>query len=216
MFKELIPHLDPFLMLILGGGAVFLVVIIAVLWLRSRPKAEHTTAEKAQPPAVGAPQPRQHRPSADIEAVKAMPPPSMEAEAPPVGSEQEDHYVVTVHYGTDREDLGATEPAKDRYSDNRARAPRGTSPVTYGTCDVSIPKVHKIGELEAPGWFESEQPGRHVMLLSLKTRDRDEFLQNLDAAMADEKQAFVFVHGFSVSFEAVSYTHLTLPTTSRV
>jgi len=66
---------------------------------------------------------------------------------------------------------------------------------------VSIPKIHKIGELEAPRWYESEQPGRHIMLLSLKTRDRDEFLQNLDAAMTDEKQAFVFVHGFSVSFE---------------
>lgn len=126
-------------------------------------------------------------------------PQAMEAEAPPIGREQEDHYVVTVHYGTDREDTGASRG--DRFSDDRARPPRGQSLITYGSCNVSIPKIHSVGKLEAPGWFESEQPGRHIMLLSLTTTDRKEFLTDLDTAMRDDKQAFVFVHGFSVSFE---------------
>lgn len=117
------------------------------------------------------------------------------------GVEKSDHFVVTVHFGTDRKDEGPAKPIKERFSDNRARPPRGASHITYGTCEVAIPKIHKIGELEAPGWFSSEQPGEHVMLLSLKTAERAAFLANLKKAMSDDRSVFVFVHGFSVSFE---------------
>ena len=126
MFKELIAYFDPFLILVLGAGAVLLVGIIIVgLWLQSRSKAERAAARKAQPP-VGemppAPQSPQPHPSTDIETAEPMSArKSMEPEALAIETEQEDHYVVTVHYGTDREDLGAAKQPEDRYTDNRAR-----------------------------------------------------------------------------------------------
>ena len=118
-----------------------------------------------------------------------------------VGAELEDHYIVTVHYGTDRADAGASSPPKSRFTADRAPALPGTSPITTGTCEVSIPKSHKVGELEAPGWFETANPGRHVLLLSARTKDTAAFFTDLTAAMGAPKQAFIFVHGFSVSFE---------------
>ncbi|MBI1386599.1 MAG: alpha/beta fold hydrolase [Rhizobiales bacterium] len=166
------------------------------------PRPAHSEAPRPAPMRERAPAPmparaeRMERPERGPVAMEA---PAMEGEAAPIGAEREDHYVVTVHYGTDRADAGALAKPDERFTN--ARAPRGGSPITYGTCEVSIPKIHKIGELEAPGWFRSEQPGQHIMLLSLGTSDRATFLSNLDNAMGDEKKAFVFVHGFSVSFE---------------
>ncbi|MEO1544368.1 MAG: alpha/beta fold hydrolase [Pseudomonadota bacterium] len=118
-----------------------------------------------------------------------------------VGAEKEDHYVVTVHYGTDREDAGVEKEPDERFNCNRARPAPGQPIVTYGSCDVSIPKTHKVGKLEAPSWYQSAQPSKHVLLLSLLSKDAATFFDDVKKAAGDRKQAFVFVHGFSVSFE---------------
>ncbi len=75
-----------------------------------------------------------------------------------------------------------------------------------GTCEVSIPKRHEVGELESPSIIRlevREDPERHVVLLDVDQRPADEFYKDLGACVADsaEKQAFVFVHGFNVTFE---------------
>ena len=124
------------------------------------------------------------------------------AEAPAVGSDHGDHYAVTVYFGTDRRETSLSDP-RQQFTDERARPPRGQTPMTYGSCRVTIPKSHKIGELEAPSWYDwrGEQEDKHVILHSIRTSDRLAFLANLRRAMTDERHAFVFVHGFSVSFE---------------
>ena len=81
---------------------------------------------------------------------------------------------------------------------------RGT--LQYGTCRVSIPESHEIGELEAPSvWkFEfTETPERHVVLMSIDPRPADEFFARLRACVeqSQRRSAFVFVHGFNVTFE---------------
>ncbi|MFT5508262.1 MAG: esterase/lipase superfamily enzyme [Hyphomicrobiaceae bacterium] len=141
--------------------------------------------------------------SPPLEKMEAEPRASAAPEsAPTIGSENSDHYAVTVHYGTDRRD-SQSHDAQARFTDERARPPRGASPITYGSCQVTIPKSHKVGGLEAPWWFDwsGEQTDKHVILQGLTTTDRDDFLRNLSQAMNDRKSAFVFVHGFSVSFE---------------
>lgn len=118
-----------------------------------------------------------------------------------VGVDHEDHFVVTVHYGTDREDTGAESDPDDRFNCDRARPTDPSAIVTYGSCTVSIPKTHQVGKLEAPSWLRSAQPSKHVLLLGLETMDAAAFFEAVKKATGTRKQAFVFVHGFSVSFE---------------
>ncbi|AXK73641.1 alpha/beta fold hydrolase [Lysobacter sp. TY2-98] len=81
----------------------------------------------------------------------------------------------------------------------------GRGALTYGIADVSIPRGHVAGELEAPSWLKlefREDPARHVVLLSTVPQTRDAFLQGVRARVAASKgrSAFVFVHGYNVSF----------------
>ncbi len=81
---------------------------------------------------------------------------------------------------------------------------RGT--VQYGICEVSIPKSHKVGRLEAPSVFRLdfyETPERHVVLTGVEPLESEMFFESLQArvAQSDSRSAFVFVHGFNVTFE---------------
>ncbi len=144
---------------------------------------------------------------------RATPPPMPEpgapaASGPPVGADKGDYVAVTVHYGTDRRDLGdnPSDPAA-RYSSDRAdtTAPGGT--VRYGTCTVSIPKKHVAGGLEDRTWWQwttgqARTPDQHVMVVRLNAQQPELFFSTLASVVArsSKKDAFVFVHGFSVSF----------------
>lgn len=125
-----------------------------------------------------------------------------------VGEDMDGYVAVTVHYGTDRRDVGenTADPAA-RYSADRAdtTAPGGT--VSYGTCTVSIPKIHVAGGLEDRTWWQwstgqARAPDQHVMVVSLNAQKPELFFSTLAGAVArsTKKDAFVFVHGFSVSF----------------
>ena len=81
---------------------------------------------------------------------------------------------------------------------------RGT--LEYGVCEVSIPKGHKVGQLEAPSIFRlefHETPERHVVLMGVEPLEPDAFFGTLKARIeeSEAKSAFVFVHGFNVTFE---------------
>ncbi len=84
---------------------------------------------------------------------------------------------------------------------------RGT--LEMGTCEVSIPQEHKVGELERPSVFKfefNEDPTRHVVLLAIEPQASDKFFAELksDVSQSAERQAFVFVHGFNVTFEGAA------------
>lgn len=75
-----------------------------------------------------------------------------------------------------------------------------------GLCEVSIPRNHQEGQLEAPSIFKLEigsNPLRHVTVLSTKQQTSDEFFADMKATVSksDRKDAFVFVHGYNVSFD---------------
>jgi esterase/lipase superfamily enzyme len=78
--------------------------------------------------------------------------------------------------------------------------------VELGMCEVSIPKEHEVGVLEAPSIFKlelRETPERHVVLLDVERLPEEAFYTALSerVARSPAKDAFVFVHGYNVSFE---------------
>ncbi|AYG48297.1 alpha/beta fold hydrolase (plasmid) [Pseudomonas sp. Leaf58] len=78
--------------------------------------------------------------------------------------------------------------------------------LSFGYCYVSIPKDHRMGEMEAPSKWRLEfrpNPEKHIVLMSAAKTTREQFFSDINGALADTKgsSAFVFVHGFNVSFE---------------
>ncbi len=76
----------------------------------------------------------------------------------------------------------------------------------FGTCEVSIPKHHQIGQLEAPSLLRVEfqtDPEKHVAVLETEELPEKRFYERLRQRVLDSsaKQAFVFVHGYNVSFD---------------
>ncbi len=81
---------------------------------------------------------------------------------------------------------------------------RGT--FVTGTCVVSIPSNHQAAVLEAPSVFKLdfvEDPTKHVALLDIEEEDSESFFSQLRERVDQgaSKDAFVFVHGFNVTFE---------------
>jgi esterase/lipase superfamily enzyme len=102
------------------------------------------------------------------------------------------------------------------------RIPRNTKPDTadtslrygggrgkelqMGVCEVSIPKTHKIGQLESPSILSlefNEDPEKHVVLMGVERREPDAFFDELNQRVNESptKEAFVFIHGYNVTFE---------------
>ncbi len=104
---------------------------------------------------------------------------------------------VKVFFGTDRNVTGSRKP--DTYFGGE----RGQ--FNWGTVDVSVPRTHKPGAVERPSLmsFEvRESPERHMVLMSITVLDGQEALQEMRRTLEqqDSDQAFVFVHGYNVSF----------------
>lgn len=112
--------------------------------------------------------------------------------------DEPDYAVVKTFFATDRNLTGKTKP------DEMFGAIR--SKIRYGACDVSIPRDHRLGELESPSiWrFEfREDPEKHVVLLGTTIFDKDKFFSDVAASMRQStiSNALVFVHGYNVTFE---------------
>ncbi len=106
--------------------------------------------------------------------------------------------VVQVFYATDRAPSGSREPNKF-YGNGRHE-------IQFGICEVSIPEKHRTGELEKPSLWKlefRENPEKHVVLMSVQPMGGYDFLQRLQSDIEDssEQEAFVFVHGFNVTFK---------------
>jgi esterase/lipase superfamily enzyme len=114
-----------------------------------------------------------------------------------------EYTVVKVFYATDRKTSSAESP-KRFYANERA--PNRT--LALGVCEVSIPGLdyHKVGRLEAPSIFSlqfRDNPGKHILLLAVQPQDSQVFFQNVTryVANSERREAFVFIHGYNVSFE---------------
>lgn len=91
--------------------------------------------------------------------------------------------------------------------------------LTLGIAKVSIPWAgHKRGRIERPSsvtvldfkiYEGKEDPAKHFVISDVQIYDPAEFKQKMKAAIGHSRrykdQAFVFVHGFNVSFDAAVY-----------
>lgn len=105
--------------------------------------------------------------------------------------------VIRIFYGTDR---SAT--SRGTGYTNR-REPSGQ--LHFGTCDVTIPRVHKMAKLESPRWWKFEfrwNPHKHVAVQSIAEMQKAGFLSLLRDFTSNtaDHSAFVFIHGFDVGF----------------
>lgn len=81
--------------------------------------------------------------------------------------------------------------------------------VQLGTCEVSIPRYHEVGEVERPSILRldfAEDPRRHVVLLDVQPEPPDQFFARLKSKVQSSRsqEAFVFVHGYNVTFDAAA------------
>jgi esterase/lipase superfamily enzyme len=120
-------------------------------------------------------------------------------ERPP--KKEEKYQVVEVLYATDRKATGKTAPGKF-FGGERSDG----SSLSLGICEVSIPFDHKIGELESPSILKLEfspDPEEHIALLRIEPATEAGFYLHLSSRVAASARsgAFVFIHGYSVTFE---------------
>lgn len=114
-----------------------------------------------------------------------------------ISAQKPDYAIVKVLYATDRnQNSGA--PPNQSYGINRAS-------ISYGFCEVSIPRHHIIGVTEQPSFLKLEfieDPKKHVALLGVTPLAKNDFFNYLVSTVSNtpEKKTFIFVHGYNVSF----------------
>lgn len=106
---------------------------------------------------------------------------------------------VQVFYATDRAQTGQANPA-EFYGPKRANA------LEYGVTEVSVPNLHQPGVVETPSVWRLEfapNPTKHIMLQSVTPVDKEDFFAGMRGTLAaqNSSDAFVYVHGFNLSFE---------------
>jgi esterase/lipase superfamily enzyme len=80
--------------------------------------------------------------------------------------------------------------------------------IHHGTCRVTVPRSHRIGEVQSPWylrWLRSSTDRLRLDPASLRGLDPDAFrtdlAHNLAPLAADERTALVYLHGYNMSFE---------------
>lgn len=79
--------------------------------------------------------------------------------------------------------------------------------ITYGYCDVSIPKYHTIGSVGEPWWRRSRRFWQSNRLTIQEMHDLEsaiyfaELKKLFEELPSDERVLLVFLHGYNVSFE---------------
>ncbi len=107
---------------------------------------------------------------------------------------------VEIFYGTDRK-LRSGDPVETRFGPQRMSWPG----IHLGIGRVSIPRDHRMGQIERPSIWKLEftpDPREHVVLLGVEPLNKQTFYQRLRGKLgkSGEKELMVFVHGFNVSF----------------
>ena len=109
--------------------------------------------------------------------------------------------IVRVFYATDRavkmdKSRGALLGFRNERNDNGR--------LTYGTCDVSVPYDRRLGTLETPTIWKLEfqaNPAKHFLIHNCASQTELGFFRQINATVkSSDGSAFVFIHGFNVSF----------------
>lgn len=126
-------------------------------------------------------------------AIGIASPPSPDPKPAPEG------VLLRLYFATNRKDTGSADKTR-RFGNERSRG------LTFGAVSVSIPRDHRMGELESPSILKLEfrkDPKRHVTLEAIeelsKAGWRDELRTR--ATRMGKPGVLVFVHGYNVAFD---------------
>jgi esterase/lipase superfamily enzyme len=105
---------------------------------------------------------------------------------------------VNVYYATDRAQKIKLE--KISYSNSRGD-------LSYGMCKVNIPMNKEKGDVPRPTWWKlefKENLNKHVVLLEIEPVNVDAYFTSISSKVASspDRDIFVFIHGYNVSFES--------------
>jgi esterase/lipase superfamily enzyme len=159
---------------------------------------------RATPPSKPETAPKTARRPAPLPPAPPPPPPTPVPVPPalPAAPDLNTHASVPVFFATDRNRIGYTP-----LSYGGEREP--TKQLHLGRIDVSIPRDHQAGQVERPTiWtLYREDPDKHFVIIKATEQPYDEFYRQLREIVAASvrKEAFVFVHGYNVAFEAAVY-----------
>lgn len=114
------------------------------------------------------------------------------------GTALQEYVAVKVYYATNRRFAPAGEGMPD-FGHEMDEA------LSMGVCEVSIPKTHRMGEVEEPSIYRLEStvdPSQHVALLSLTRESPEAFFAAMrdDQARGRSRDVVIFIHGYNVSF----------------
>ncbi len=117
---------------------------------------------------------------------------------------ESDDRVVEVFYATDR----APTRTPGVFTSRR----RSGDGLSYGSIEVSIPPEdqHQLAGVERPRWLKfwgRENRDRYFVIINRRRLPRDGFFGEVGAAVdrSTRKEAFIFIHGFNVSFDKSVY-----------
>lgn len=107
-------------------------------------------------------------------------------------------YTVRVLYATNRNHTDSTE-LDEQFGSNRSDV------LSFGAINVTIPKDHRMGQLETPSivmlkWMRD--PQKHIMLESVEVTNLESWRQELRrrALPLGKPGTLLFIHGYNVSF----------------
>jgi esterase/lipase superfamily enzyme len=108
------------------------------------------------------------------------------------------YHVVRVYYSTNRKALETADIA-ERFGGERG-------PLSFGAVNVTVPRSHRVGALEAPSILRLEfkpDPAKHVVMQSLRVLDHDAWRAEIAkrATALGNAGILVFIHGYNVRFE---------------
>lgn len=116
-----------------------------------------------------------------------------------IGVANEKNYAeVEVFYGTNRK-------ASDNLVTNAYYSSQRGKGTDLGMVRVSIPRDHRMGELEQASLLKLEfraNPEKHIMITELSKLASDKFYAMLKGRLlaGERNSAFIFVHGYNVGF----------------
>jgi len=165
-------------------------------WLNRKVMVDAT----GQPVAIGVPQQARPKESVSRHSERSddrLGSPRLLWQSEPPEAHPTDYSIVRVFYATDRQKSFKSDCYAGR------RCPQGQ--LKYGTCDISIPRDHRIAKLESPKWSRfqfSWNPSKHVQILECRELRSDPFYEalTLQVGSSELSDCFVFIHGFNVSF----------------
>jgi uncharacterized protein YjbI with pentapeptide repeats/esterase/lipase superfamily enzyme len=135
---------------------------------------------------------------------------TIESKHPSVNVEEE----FQIQHGPLFKELATSDCAriKIHFATDRLRGQNGTygaersDKLDFGYCEITIPRDHRMGELEAPSIWRFEvawQESQHVIFKKTERQTPAKFLSDIRHRLGntDNGQALVFIHGYNVSFE---------------